>query len=106
MSPALAHRFAGAVLAMLLITACAVMERGRPAPTSTDVRLETTSRSAPGSTSDHSALQRVSIVNAVDETDTGPKTERAVGIVAVVTVFSVFTLFIIAVYKVVQLLSN
>jgi len=102
----LTQRFVGGVLIMCLLSACAAIERGRSAPTSTDVRLEATSHSAPGSTNDHRTLQRDSIENALDEIDSGPKTERVVGMVAVATFALVLTGFIIVVYRVVQLLSN
>lgn len=68
--------------------------------------METTSRSALGPTSDHSPLQSDSIVNAVAGTDSGPKTERAVGVVALASGFMALTLFLISVYRIVQLLSN
>jgi hypothetical protein len=92
-----------AVLITCLLSACAAIEKGRSAPTSTEVTLEATSRSALGSTSDQRTLRSDSIVNDLDEIGAGPKTDRAVGIVALVTVLATFTMILIGLYKLAQL---
>jgi hypothetical protein len=99
----LTQRFVGAVLIMCLLPACAGLERGRSAPQPTNARLETTSHSSFESASDYGALKSDSIVNAQDETGTGPKTDRAVGIVALVTVLATFTMILIGLYKLTQM---
>lgn len=98
----LTQRFVGAVLIMLLLSACAAIERDRSAPTSTVVRSEATSPSALRSRIDDS-VRGDSIVNGLDEIGAGPKTDRAVGIVALVTVLATFTMILIGLYKLAQL---
>jgi len=102
----LTQRFVGALLIMCLLSACAAIERGRSAPTATDVRLEAASRPATGSASDQRDLQSDSTVSALDDIATGPKTDRAVGIVALVATVAALALVIVVAYTVVQLLSN
>lgn len=102
----LTQRFVGAVLITCLLSACAAMERGRSAPTSTDVRVETTSHSAPASTSDHGTLQSDSLATALEEIETGPKAERAAGILALVATLSALAFFVSVLYEVVKLVSN
>ena len=102
----LTQRVVGAVLITCLFFACAPIERGRSAPASTDVRLEAASHSAPVSASDHRTLQSDSVATAQEEIDTGPKTERAVGVVALVATLSALAFFVMVVYEVVKLVSN
>ena len=97
-----AKRFSGALLIMLLLSACATIERGQSAPTSTAVRSEATSPSAVRSKIDDS-VRRDSIVSDLDETGAGPKTDRAVGIVALVTLLGTLTMILIGLYKLAQL---
>jgi len=99
----LTQRLVGAVLTMCLLSACAGLERGRSAPTSTGVRFEETSRLAPGSTSDHRALRSDSTANGLDEIGAGPKTERAIGIVGLVTLIGTLTMIFVGLYKLTQL---
>jgi hypothetical protein len=89
---------------MLLLSACAAIERGRSAPTSTDVRSEATFPSAPGSKVDNRVLRDDSIVNDLDEIGAGPKTERAIGIVGLVALIASLTLILIGFYKLGQAL--
>ena len=95
----LTQRLVGVILITSLLSACAAIERGRSAPTSTDVRLEAASHSAPGSASDNRIFQSDSMATALEEIGAGPKTDRAVGIVALVTVLAVFTMILIGLYK-------
>src|SRR5688572_19596142 len=81
------QQLVGAALITCLLSACAATERGRSVPASTGVRLDATSRSAPGSASDHRTLHSDSMATAMEEI-TGPKTERAVGVVALVATLS------------------
>lgn len=95
-----------ALLIILLLSGCASVESGRSAPMSTDARWEAASRPAVGLTSDHRELQSDSIISALDGIGTGPKTDRAEGIVALVVTVAALALVIIVAYTVVQLLSN
>jgi hypothetical protein len=46
------------------------------------------------------------MATAKEVTDTGPKTERAVGVVALVATLSALAFFVMVVYEVVKLVSN
>jgi hypothetical protein len=46
------------------------------------------------------------MATALEEVETGPKAERAAGIVALVATLSALTFFVMVVYEVVKLLSN
>lgn len=99
----LAKRFPGPLLLMLLLSACAAIETGRSAPTSTSVRSAATSPSAPGSRIDDRVLRGNSIVNDLGEHGAGPKMDRAVGIVGLAALLSVLTMIFIGLYKLAQL---
>jgi hypothetical protein len=88
---------------ILALTACGAIQPRPAARTSTDVRLETTSPSVAGLTSDERTPQG-SIVDAETEIANGPRTEHAIGVVGLAAEVVVLTIFFIGFYKLAKLL--
>ena len=97
------HHTVRALLIILPLTACSVIQTRPAARTSTDAGLETTSPPVLRSTIAQRGLVD-SIVDADDQIADGPKTERAVGIAALAAEVIALTIIFIGFYKLAKML--